>query len=112
MAQQYGSGGNFVVCMAGPFGSAGTPTKITDITLLASEWKGAVSPYSQVVTCRGVSVNSMVNLQPSVDQLEGLRSKGVSLVPENDGGIVTVYAVGEKPDDDLIIQATILEVVA
>ena len=112
MAQQYGAGGGLTVSLAGPFGNGGISVKLTEVTLRASEWKGATSPYSQVVAVEGVSVNSMVNLQPSVEQLEIFHDKDIAFSTENDGGVVTVYAIGDKPANDYTIQATIMEVVA
>lgn len=112
MAQQYGEGGGITVTMDGPFGGGGgSYAKITNITLPASEWKGAVSPYSQVVEVDSVSVNSQVNLQPSVEQLEIFHEKDIAFTTKNDGGVVTVYAVGDKPTNDYTIQATVMEVV-
>ena len=112
MAQQYGAGGNMTVLLAGPFGGSGTTAKLTEITLYASAWKGATSPFSQVVAVDDVSVNSMVNLQPSVEQLEIFHDKDIAFTTENDGGVVTVYAIGDRPTNDYTIQATIMEVVA
>lgn len=112
MAQEYGTGNSLTVTMEGPFGSVGASVKLTEVTLLASEWKGATSPYSQVVTVEGVSVNSQVNLQPSVEQLEIFHDKDIAFTTENEGGVVTVYAVGDKPANDYTIQATVMEVVA
>lgn len=112
MALQYGAGGTITVSMEGPFGGGGTAVKLTEITLLASAWKGGESPYSQVVAVEGVSVNSMVNLQPSVEQLEIFHDKDLAFTTENDAGVVTVYAIGDKPANDYTIQATIMEVVA
>ena len=113
MALEYGTGGNVTVQMAGPFGgSGGTAAKLTEIALPAANWKGAESPYSQVVTVDGVSVNSKVDLQPSVEQLEIFHDKDIAFSTENDGGVVTVYAVGDRPTNDYTIQATIMEVVA
>lgn len=113
MALQYGAGGTFTVSMAGPFGNTGgSAVKLAEITLLASAWKGGESPYSQVVEVDGVSVNSMVNLHPSVEQLEIFHDKDLAFSTENDGGVVTVYAIGDKPMNDYTIQASIMEVVA
>lgn len=112
MAQQYGSGGSMTAKMAGPFGNAGSSVKMTGITIPASGWKGAVSPYSQTVTVDGISVGSMIELQPDKDQLEQLRAKGIALTTENDAGIVTVYAIGNKPTEDYVIQVTLVEVTA
>lgn len=111
MAQQYGSGGSFSVQMAGPFGGgSGTGVKLTTLTLYADRWKGATSPYSQAVAVEGVSINSMVNLQPSVEQLELFHDKDLAFVAVNEDGAVTVYAVGELPDGDYTMQVTIMEV--
>ena len=112
MAQQFGTGSTFTVSMGGPYGGSGAAVKLTEITLLAANWKGGESPYSQVVDVSGVSVNSMVDLQPSVEQLEVFHSKDLAFSTENDGGVVTVYAIGDKPQNDYTIQATIMEVIA
>lgn len=113
MAQQYGNSNGISVQMAGPFaGGSASAVKLTEISLPAANWKGAISPYSQVVAVEGVSVNSQVNLQPSVEQLEIFHDKDIAFSTENDGGVVTVYAIGDKPMNDYTIQATIVEVTA
>ena len=112
MALTYGNGAGLEVTMEGPFGSGGTAAKLTEIFLPASGWKGAESPYSQVVVVDGVSVNSMVNLQPSVEQLEIFHDKDIAFTVENDGGVVTVFVIGDKPTGDYTIQATLMEVIA
>lgn len=109
MSQQYGNGSGYSVRMAGPFGGSGVSSKLADITLVSSAWKGATSPYSQVVAVAGISVNSKVDLQPSVSQLRELHC---ILTAENNGGTVTVYAIGEKPTADITMQVTLSEVVA
>ena len=113
MAQQYGNSSNITVKMEGPFGSGGGGAiKLIELTLNANSWKGASSPYSQVVIADGASINSMINLEPSAQQIETMRENGVAFSAENDGGEVTVYAFGEKPTVSYTIQASILEVVA
>ena len=111
MALEFGQSGGLVVTMAGPFGGGGTAAKMVNIELMANAWKGGESPYSQVVVVDGVSVNSMVNLQPSVEQLDIWHDKDLAFTTENDGGVVTVYAIGDKPTNDYTVQATIVEVV-
>lgn len=111
MAQEYGTSGEIVVEMAGPFGSMGTAAKLVEITMPATGWKGATSPYSQVVEVEGVSVSSMVELRPSAAQVEKLRASGIALMTANDGGEVTAYAIGNKPGETYVIQAALLEVV-
>lgn len=83
---------------------------IGEVTLLASEWVGEASPYSQVVTLAGVTENSQVDLTPSVEQLAVFHHKDLAFVTENEGGVVTVYAIGDKPMNDYTIQVTITEV--
>lgn len=84
--------------------------RIGNVTLPASKWVGAASPYSQVVAITGVTANSQVDLTPSVEQLAIFHHKDLAFVTENEGGIVTVYAIGEKPENDYTIQVTITEV--
>ena len=84
--------------------------RLGDVALLASKWKGEASPYSQVVSITGVTANSQVDLTPSVDQLAIFHNKDLAFVTENEGGVVTVYAIGEKPENDYTIQVTITEV--
>ena len=84
--------------------------RIANVVLLGSGWSGAASPYSQVVTVPGVTARSQVDLTPSVEQLEIFHEKDLAFVAENNGGVVTVYAVGQKPTNDYTIQVTITEV--
>ena len=86
------------------------PTILTEITLLASAWVGTESPYSQVVEVSGVSEYSKVDILPSVEQLAVFHNKDLAFVTENDEGVVTVYAIGDKPQNDYTIQALITEV--
>lgn len=83
---------------------------IGEVSLLASKWIGNNSPYSQVVSISGATENSQVDLTPDVQQLSIFYEKDLTLVTENDGGVVTVYAIGQKPENDYVIQVTITEV--
>ena len=86
------------------------PSRIGYVTILAEKWVGEESPYSQVVTVSGVTKNSQVDLTPNVDQLSIFHHKDLAFVTENDDGVVTVYAIGQKPENDYTIQVTITEV--
>lgn len=108
----YGEGGTFTVSMDGPFGNAGSSVKITEIHAYADSWKGAESPYSQVVEVDGISVNSKVDIQLSVDQMALFRGQDIAFTTENQDGTVTLYAIGDKPLADCVFQATITEVTA
>ena len=46
----------------------------------------------------------------SVEQLAVFWNKNLGFVAENDGGIVTIYAIGQKPMNDYTIQVTVTEV--
>lgn len=85
--------------------------RIASVHLPASAWKGSGSLYSQVVPIAGITENSQVNLTPSVEQLSIFYDKNISFVTENDGGVVTVYVIGQKPTSDYTIQADIVEVI-
>ena len=92
-------------------GSFSKPTaKIASVELLAENWVGDASPYSQVVEIDGVTENSQVDLTPSIEQLLIFYDKDLGFVTENEDGVVTVYAIGQKPSNDYIIQVTITEV--
>lgn len=84
--------------------------KIGVVELLASKWVGEENAYSQIVTIGGVTPNSQVDLTPSAEQLMVFYDKSLAFVAENEDGIVTVYAIGQKPENDYTIQVTITEV--
>lgn len=91
-------------------GGAGSAVSISEVTILADAWIGDAAPYSQVVVIDGVTEYSQVDLNPSVEQLAVFYEKDLAFVTENDGGIVTVYAIGDKPKNDYTMQVTITEV--
>jgi hypothetical protein len=92
-------------------GSISKPTaKIANVELLAANWIGDTSPYSQIVEIDGVTANSQVDLTPSIEQLITFYDKDLGFVTENEDGVVTVYAIGQKPSNDYVIQVTITEV--
>lgn len=90
---------------------SGGSSVIGEVTLLANKWVGSNNLYSQVVAIEGVTENSQVDLTPSVEQLVVFYEKDLTFVTENEGGVVTVYAIGQKPTNDYTIQATITEVI-
>lgn len=80
------------------------------VTLLASAWVGNGESYSQVVQVSGVTSHTKVDLQPTPEQLAEFHYLTLAFVAENDGGVVTVYAIGDKPSGDHTIQTTLTEV--
>lgn len=57
-----------------------------------------------------VTVNSKIDLQPSPEQLAIFYTKDVSFTVVNEDGVVIVYAIGMRPEQDYTIQCTITEV--
>lgn len=84
--------------------------KLGVVVLLADAWVGENNLYSQVVSIEGVTENSQVDLTPDVQQLAIFREKDLAFVTENVDGVVTVYAIGQKPMNDYTVQVTITEV--
>lgn len=116
---EYGSGGGFTVRMDGPYAGrvgsdegGGSVVKLATISVPASAWKGGTSPYSQEIHVDGISVNSVVDINLSTDQIEQLRSenKNIAFTTENDAGVVTLIAIGSKPSKDLVFQTKIVDV--
>lgn len=87
-----------------------TSHTIKYIDLLSSAWVGDTSPYCQVVEIDGITKNSQVDITPDADQLEIFRNKDLGFVTENADGVVTVYAIGDMPQNDYTVQVTITEV--
>lgn len=83
---------------------------IGEVTLLASKWEGENNLYSQVVEIAGVTKYSQVDLTPDIQQLAIFYNKDITFVTENEDGVVTVYVIGQKPENDYTIQVTITEV--
>jgi hypothetical protein len=85
--------------------------KISEVTLSAAAWGGEGDKlHSQVVTCKDFTEKCQVDLTPSLEQLEIFYEKDLTFLTKNKGGVVTVYAVGQKPLNDYTIQVTLTEV--
>lgn len=86
--------------------------RIAYIDLLSSKWQSTGSPnsYSQVVAINGVTENSFIDICYTLEQLEIFHAKDITFFAENDGGVVTVNCVGQKPTADYRLQVKITEV--
>ena len=51
-----------------------------------------------------------MDLKPNAQQLSQLRETGIAFQTENDDGILTVYALGDKPTEDYVLEASVTEV--
>ena len=84
--------------------------RVSTISLPASAWSGTKEPYSQVVEIATATASSKIDLQPSAQQIVDLQNAEISLMIGNDGGILTCYAIGNKPTVDYTMQVLIQEV--
>jgi hypothetical protein len=83
------------------------------VTLYADKWeKDTDNIYYQVVTVNNATItpNSKVDLQPSAEQLTIFHQKDLAFVAENEDGVVSIYCVGQVPQNDYTIQTTVMEV--
>lgn len=89
----------------------GSAARISEVTLLASAWiYDGEDKYSQVVNINGVTENSQVDLTPTDEQLVIFHQKSLAFTTKNEAGVITVYAIGDKPTNNYTIQVTIKEV--
>ena len=89
-----------------------TPAVISTVNMLASQWTGDTNPWSQVVIVNGVTENSKVDLQPTAVQIVELQNNGITLMIQNNNGVVTAWAIGNKPTNDYTMQVFIQEVLS
>ena len=76
---------------------------------LTTNWSVDGDKYKQELALTDITKYSRLDLQPDVDMLAEFKQLGLVFVTENKEGVITVYAVGEKPNKAYSIQATIVE---
>ena len=92
---------------------ANSSSRVIDIYLPADGWIERNNYYYQEFNnIYGITPYSQVNLMPSIDQLAIFHDKDIAFVTENENGVVTVYVLGDRPNNDYTIQATVIEVAA
>lgn len=81
--------------------------------VITDEGKVIGSRYGQIVNVNNaiITPNSKVDLQISSEQMVIFYEKDLAFVAENEDGVVTVYCVGNVPENDYTLQATITEVI-
>lgn len=81
--------------------------RISDVLVRANAWEGSDGAYHQVVDVPGATSNSKVNLQLAPNQVVEFGDQDIYFTTENNGGVVIVHAIGDKPLKDYIFQATV-----
>ena len=84
--------------------------RLAEVELHADKWSSNENLHSQVVSIEGVTKNTQVDLTPTVEQLASFYYKDMALVAVNEGGVVTVYVIGQRPLNDYVMQVTLTEV--
>ena len=84
------------------------------ITLYADRWvknEGETRYHQELIFESGtVTQYSQIKLHLSVEQVDEFIDKKLAFMVENDSGVITAYCMGELPDQDYVIRATISEV--
>lgn len=83
--------------------------KVTTITL-TTNWTGSASPYYQDITLSCVTETSIVDLQPTPEQLASWQDEGLAFTTLSGNGTVRVYAAGGKPSSAITVQVRVQEV--
>ena len=63
-----------------------------------------------MVNISGVTSTSKIDLQPTAAQLVELQDAEITLIAENNNGVITIYALNSKPTKDYTMQVLITEV--
>jgi hypothetical protein len=81
-----------------------------DVTNIAGEVIG--SRYGQVVNVNNATItpNSKVDLQLTSEQMVIFHEKDLAFVAEQEDGVVTIYCIGDIPENNYRLQATVTEV--
>lgn len=83
--------------------------KVTTITL-TSNWVGDASPYYQDIALSCVTETSIVDLQPTPEQLNSWQDDGIAFTTLSGNGTVRVYVAGGKPSSAILVQVRVQEV--
>lgn len=90
----------------------GSATRTSEVELLAANWlDGKPGQYYQVVEIDGTTERSIIALAPDAAQVLVLNDKAFTIQFENEGGVITAFATGDKPTLNYVFQVHITEVV-
>ena len=84
---------------------------VVDITMDYTGWAEVDVGYKQTVTVTGGTAKTLVSLQATPAQVSMLMDYGITaLMVNNDNGTFSAYAIGGKPDVEMVFQAKLEEV--
>ena len=83
--------------------------KVSAVNLLASGWTGSGAHWTQMVGINDITVNSKIDIQPTVDQIASLQAVGAMMTIENNNGAATAHVIGNKPNIDYTFKILITE---
>ena len=84
--------------------------KVTSITL-GTTWSGTSSPYYQDIALSCVTETSVVDLQPTPEQLASWQDDGLAFTTLSGNGTVRIYVTGGLPTSSITVQVKVQEVV-
>lgn len=84
--------------------------RIGTITLLSLKWTGSSGLYWQTVQLAGITAFSQVDLKPSPAQMARFQEMDIAFTTVNEDGVLTVYAIGDRPVEDYTMDVSITEV--
>jgi hypothetical protein len=99
---------NLIAAYEGGGGSA--VMKIATVSLPKASWSGSSSPYYQTLTVSGATITgaTKVDLCASTSVVASMTASGTrEIVIVNNNGTLTAYAIGNKPSENLSLQATL-----
>lgn len=105
-----GSEAEWLASLKGEKGDAGTGARRTYVTLRADAWQGEGRKYWQEVEVKTVTKNSKVELVFTDEQIGIFEEKDLWFTTTNKNGVVTVTVTGQKPQNDYVVQAELMEV--
>ena len=91
-------------------GSSGK-SKLVVVELPTDNWIGSGLSYYQVMETQVVSVDSLVDIRPTPEQLQELLTSEISLTIVNESGTLKAFAIGGKPLTDLTLQVVVSKVI-
>jgi hypothetical protein len=86
--------------------------RTVDVELLASAWVETEysNMWAQEIKISGSTKYTKVKLSPTIKQIAVFYGKHLAFDTETVDGVITAYAIGQKPMNDYVIQAEVTEV--